>query len=512
MTTLFVLFQRLHQLAVDARRRASTTRYLAWASAAGLTMGLSLAFLVLAVASLWTLGLWVLALSLLAVSVVPALAPTLLRHVLVPLGWWRAARLAGLVSVSAGTDPRAFGLAAAAWAVLAARRPPSGEAELGVLRERDRRGALGDAEVVATAFLLARTDARAARELLGSVPELVEQHPAVRELAGEYLAVDAIERGAYAELLPDESARWPASPLRFLLEGVAARRLGHSSAPSAWGLFARWVLAPYRRQTWALWRAPLGEASAHDEPRPTAPPEATAPAAGAPLGEAVRLHVAAVPPAAVAEGAPPAAAAERAAELVGLLAAWDAALSAPALRTWLERRALELDAPLGAVERTLEQLVGQVVDELVAHVERHHLPVPPLPSSRFGQALAAQLRHGRLAAVELAFDRWSERVASGQKLPPADEWREFLTVRRSYRELVGSGGEEVRRLVFPRAFDAANRAAVVLWNQRDEHVLAHAILRWQLAEALAVGDSAAIELAGKNCRLKVQTRTGEVNP
>lgn len=516
MSTLFVLFQRLHQLAIDARRRASTGRYLGWASAAGLAMGLSLAFLVMAVLSLWTIGLWMLALVLLAVCVVPTLAPLLLRHVLVPLGWWRAARLTGIVSISAGTDAQAYGLVAAAWAILAARRPVSGQAEVALLQERERRGALGDAEVVATALLLARTDARAARELLASVPELVEQHPAVRELAGEYLAVEAVERGAYAELLPDEEARWPASPLRFFLEGVAARRLGHASAPSAWGLWARWVLAPYRRHTWALWRAPAEPASAppSDAAQPPAEqpeaPAASAPAS-APLGEAVRLHVDALP--AIEEAAEPApeATAKRVAQLAALLTAWDAALAAAGLRSWLDRRALELGAPLGAVERTLEQLVGQVVDELRAHVERHHLPVPPLPSSRFGQALAAQLRHGRLSAVELAFDRWSERVATGQKLAAVEEWREFLAVRRSYRELVASGGEEVRRLLFPRAFDAANRAAVALWNQREEHVLAHAILRWQLAEALAVGDSAAIELAGKNCRLKVQTRTGEVS-
>lgn len=513
-----MLFQRLHQLAIDARRRASTGRYLGWASAAGLAMGLSLAFLVMAVLSLWTLGLWVLALVLLAVCVVPALAPSLLRHLLVPLGWWRVARLTGIVSVSAGTDPKAFGLVAAAWALLATRRPVSGQAELALLQEREQRGALGDAEVVATAFLLARTDARAARELLASVPELVEHHPAVRELAGEYLAVEAIERGAYAELLPEEPPRWPASPLRFFLEGVAARRLGHPSAPSAWGLWARWALAPHRRHTWALWRAPAEPRSAPPSEPPQPPdaqPDAATDAATdaapatAPLAEAVRLHLAALPspaPEAAAE-----ATAEQVAQLAELLAAWDSALSEAPLRAWLDRRALELAAPLGVVERTLEQLVGQVVDDLRAHVERHHLPVPPLPSSRFGQALAAQLRHGRISAVELAFDHWSERVASGQKLPAVEEWREFLAVRRSYRELVSSGGDDVRRLLFPRAFDAANRAAVSLWNQRDEYVLAHAILRWQLDEALVVGDSAAIELAGKNCRLKVQTRTGEVS-
>ena len=93
-------------------------------------------------------------------------------------------------------------------------------------------------------------------------------------------------------------------------------------------------------------------------------------------------------------------------------------------------------------------------------------------------------------------------------MPAAEEWREFLAVRQSYRDLVTSGGEELRRLAFPHVFNAANRAAVALWNRREEVTMAHAILAWELVEARAVGDSQAIELSAKNAALKFSTRTG----
>ena len=52
--------------------------------------------------------------------------------------------------------------------------------------------------------------------------------------------------------------------------------------------------------------------------------------------------------------------------------------------------------------------------------------------------------------------------------------------------------------------------AVWLWNTRNEYALSHAISKWLLGEALAVGDTEAIELCTRNVRLTVPTRTGEV--
>ena len=52
--------------------------------------------------------------------------------------------------------------------------------------------------------------------------------------------------------------------------------------------------------------------------------------------------------------------------------------------------------------------------------------------------------------------------------------------------------------------------AVWLWNTRNEYALSHAISKWLLGEALAVGDAEAIELCSRNVRLSVPTRTGDV--
>jgi len=73
---------------------------------------------------------------------------------------------------------------------------------------------------VTTGLLAARAaDATTARRVLRSVTMIVEDHPAVRELAGEWLACDAAERSAWRELADDATAmRWPATPLTYRLE------------------------------------------------------------------------------------------------------------------------------------------------------------------------------------------------------------------------------------------------------------------------------------------------------
>lgn len=533
MGLLYVLFQRAHHAAIDARRRASTAGYLGWSMLASLTLCVALLALGLVVAEIWRVGLWVIALALLAFCVVPALGPWLLRHLVVPRGWVKLAYHCGRFSVVAGTDAAAYGLAASAWAVAGARRPVSGDAIAWLQAKREERGILGDAEVVASALMLARSDVEGARQLLGSVRELVELHPAVRELAGEWLAVDAAERGAWADLLPEAATgtgSWPATPLRFFLEGVAARQLGHASAPTKMGLWARWLLAPCRRQTWELMqRPPQAEAEAAKGDDATksstssggatdsstssstdsstdagASGEAASPASATrSLEQAIALHVSTTLRSSSRE--------LDADGLHQLASRWDAAFGAPETLAWLERRALELGAPPGAAARAAGEIMETVASELRATIDRQKLPVPPSLRSRFGQLLGSKLRHGRLDELELQFTRWSDRVADGAKLRGVDEWREFLAVRQSYRDVVASGGEDLRRLAFPHVFHAANRAAVALWNRRDEHAMAHAILAWQLEEARAVGDSAAIELSAKNAALKFTTRTGPYN-
>jgi hypothetical protein len=551
MGLLYVAFQRAHHAAIDARRRASTAGYLGWSMLASLTLCLALVSLVVVAAEIWMVGLWLLSLALVMLCTVPALGPWLLRHVIVPRGWVKLAYHCGRFSVVAGTDAPAYGLVAAAWACAGARRPVRGEAIAWLQDKRDARGILGDAEVVTTALLLVRGDVEAARQLLASVRELVELHPAVRELAGEWLAVDAAERGAWSELLPDVrgaspganpktgsitgsktgsiTGSWPATPLRFFLEGVAARQLGHASAPTLLGMWARWLMSPGRRHTWELMqRAPGAEpVDANDVAKDDANDDGSSTESGQ-GGEARESGEAGDAPAANDNAASPTLSLEQAialhvalhlsparggsepsaAGLQRLATRWDAAFSAPETTAWLARRALELGAPPGAAERAAGEIMETVASELRATIERQRLPSPPRLRSRFGQLLGSKLRHGRLDELELQFTRWADRVVDGTKLRPVDEWREFLAVRQSYRDVVESAGDDLRRLAFPHMFHAANRAAVALWNHRDEHAMAHAILAWELEEARAVGDVAAIELSAKNAALKFTTRTG----
>jgi hypothetical protein len=334
---------------------------------------------------------------------------------------------------------------------------------------------------------------------------IVENHPAVRELAGEWLACDAAERGAWAELAGPARTAWPATPLGFLLEGIAARHTGAAGAPSARELWARWLIAPHRRVTRALVQgalaAPSSPPPARREPAPGSAADSAEPepvAADPPLPRAVAAHLA-------LDGRPPTAAA-----LALAVQAWDTALGDAATRVWLARRALELDAPLGAVERAIHDVAGAVTDELARLAEAAQLGAPPGAHGPVGGGLARRLRHGRLDALEAAFAGWAERRHDQTSHPSIDEWREFLALRAAYDAAVTAGGLELRRLAFPNAFSKGSNMAAWLWNKREEYALSHAISRWLLDEALAVGDAEAIELGHRNCALAVPTRLGRI--
>ncbi|MEO8549662.1 MAG: hypothetical protein ABI678_06805 [Kofleriaceae bacterium] len=208
----FILFMRLHRAALNARRKDRTWKFLGWSAVSGLLAGLLLACLFSATVILLYAGLWWLALPLLVLFALPVGGTLVMRHALVPLGMYKTSFWVGHFTSIEDSD--ACGLVAAAWA-LSHRPSPSGEAWIAA--RRDRRKPLGDAEVVTTALLAsARGDARTARELMRSVLDLVENHPPIRELAGEWLACDAAERGAWHELAADAgAARFPATSLTY---------------------------------------------------------------------------------------------------------------------------------------------------------------------------------------------------------------------------------------------------------------------------------------------------------
>ena len=178
-------------------------------------------------------------------------------------------------------------------------------------------------------------------------------------------------------------------------------------------------------------------------------------------------------------------------------------------QTWLARRALELDAPLGAVDRAHPRRRdrGHRRARALADARRSRRPHAHGP---VGDALARRLRHGRLDALEAGFTRWEQRRHTGSVRAPIDEWREWVALRAAYDAAVSAGGLELRRLAFPHAYSKGTSMAVWLWNSRNEYALSHAISKWLLDEALAVGDTEAIELCTRNCRLTVPTRTGDV--
>ena len=493
----YLVLQRLRQAAINARRRDRTGRYLAWSVLAGLANAAMLALGTAFVVFLWSVSLWWLALAMIAVLVVPVVANTLVRFVFVPRGYHRLAYHAALYS-RPGTDPPAYALCAAAWA------STGGAAIAWVEARRELRRPLGDGEVAATAFLAAtRGDDTTARALLGSLHMIVEDHPAVRELAGEWLACDAAERAAWDELSDDAArARWPATPLTYLLEGVAARHTGAAAAPGAAELWARWALAPRHRATYGL----LVDALAIPRGAPVIPDAADAADAAELAPDAALLPRAVA--AYLAFDANPA----TAAALASTVGAWDAALGDATTRGWLARRALELDAPAGAVERAIHDVAGAVTDDLAQRAEAAQLGAPPDARGPVGHGLTRRLRHGRLDALEAAFSRWADRRQDHTPHPSIDEWREFIALWTAYHAAVTAGGLELRRLAFPHAFSKGSHMAAWLWNKREEYALSHAISKWLLSEALVVGDSEAIELGHRNCALAIPTRLGRIQP
>jgi len=115
--------------------------------------------------------------------------------------------------------------------------------------------------------------------------------------------------------------------------------------------------------------------------------------------------------------------------------------------------------------------------------------------------------------MEAAFTRWAERRRAPKteaRRAAIDEWRELVALRASYLDATVSGGLEVRRLAFPHVLMTGSAMAAWLWNTHEEYALSHAISRWLLAEAIAVGDAEAIDLCTRNCRLAVPTRMGRI--
>ncbi|HTJ43351.1 MAG TPA: hypothetical protein VL463_14700 [Kofleriaceae bacterium] len=517
-----------HRRAVEARRAGRRSAYLAWSAAAALLATIA-GVVILGMVGLFVhVGWWWAAIPLAYLAMVPLFAHPIAEQVASRMGAPRLAYFLGKRAIASGGEPEAVALV---WAARAVACRPSDETIAWVIAARDKRGRIGDAEVVATGLVMAaRGDRDGARAMIESAAELAELHPAVRELAGEWLAADDAERGAWTRIL-DRAAQpacWPATPTTYLLEGIAARFEGDAGAkrgsaearsaepsatarsaaartrgstpsagwdrpPSREHLIARWLEAPRRAMTWPIVRRAIDAKTA------AAPTTATT----------IVEEIAHVDPLAAAKAAHAALANGHvsADALAATAAAWDRALADADTRIGVLARAAALGAPSDAGDRALRELAEAAAADLAETAETHGIALAALSSgSPLLARAAARVRHRLLGDLELAFQRLADRCAHKEPLPSIDEWRELHALRDAYDRAAQAGGLELRRLAFVHAHLAVGRLAVWLWNDRGEHVLSHAMSAWLASEALEVGDAQALETHAQNARLRVPMR------
>ncbi|MCG8419905.1 MAG: hypothetical protein MJE77_18385 [Proteobacteria bacterium] len=480
-----VLIRFFSGLRAESRAPSLAFMVLWWFAAVG-----ALLFGLMAVAGVawWCLPVAV----LLVVIVMPW---TVARRILVPLGMSRAARhVATLSGWTWGRDLRGGGLVAGAWALV--RQPKLSRSALASLeRARDRAPRLTAAQVLATGLIaMARGDGESARREIESVDELgVKTTPRmVHKLAREWLVADAAESGQWrraAELSTGPCAR---SRITRLLGAIGARVSCSDKAPSSAVLWWRWFLAPGRRHTFRLvrtansipTRSATNRGHSHLRLATSLRPNCYLDALGSHIAVLIkheRNNLAGV-------------------DLESLAHIWDRALDDPDTRAMVMQRAALLGARSG--DSALADLASSVAEDIADLARSADLALCDWRSNQHDCNVLAeaqrQLRDELMAEIELAFDALQERAVDERSLSAIDEWREWLSLRAIYRHAAALGGIELRRLAFPHMHAAVTKLAVWLWNERREYLMANAMFRWLLSEAMAVGDSEAIELHTRN--------------
>lgn len=432
------------------------------------------------------------------------------RHGPVRLGWVRVsaagARLCGgqfeadpvggraLAGALALVSRRAHDEAAATWL----------EGQLG----GPQRGTLGAAGVVAAGLIAASRGQRdAARDLMHGAANWETPAPAVaRVIAGEWLVVDAAERGDWKTVMRLGVRDAIASPTTRFLAFAAARvrREALIGEPSATDVGLRWMW--WRSMGRSHLRPLLARALAtprvlhHRKPPPPPPADPSPPVldpaafAGDPVAHAQALHALwSTTPELERQWTP-----TRAAELCR---AWDAAFAGPVLERLTERaRALTVVTRPEVAAAQLRHTVGE---ELAALAARAQLPLPALQECGGIGAEAAMLLRGELIlGVEKLSQALRTRTKDKRALPSVEELREWNGLKRAYERAATLGGLEVRRVMFPDVHLNVCNYAVWLWNDRKEYGISGPLFRWLLAEAEAVGDEEAIALQKKNVGTK----------
>ena len=440
------------------------------------------------------------------------------RLALIPLGLHRAAYYLTLTSDLAFRADHWGGAAlAAAWAV--AKRPALDEEAIAWVEAKLARTAplRGGGFFAAGLLLAARKDMAGARSLIEAALDLDPRAcpPAVRRLASGFLAADAAERGDWDRVAELGLTLRNGGRQAYFLAAVARALKLEPTAPSAAGLWLRWVLAPRRAASLPiLHRAFAARAGAFIEPdgreAPLTPAVPSEPADD--LGLALSLHAAMLArPRDTLTGR----------DLRALAEAWDAALEGGTTMRAVEDRAASLGAP--SAKLTLERLREAAMSDLAAVVSAEGIRLADLGERRVASqawsyrrspgnftladlgergAMAAGVRHrvrdNLLREIEAHSDAIRRRVNDKRPLPPVDELREWLALRESYERGVRLAGMELRRLAFQKVNSDACSLAVWLFNERSQRPLANAIFQFLLREAKTLADPSAIALHTKN--------------
>ena len=450
---------------------------------------------VLSMAGLW----WFVPVTLLFVVV--AMPWTIARLVFIPLGMSRTARyLSSLSGFAWGTDRHGGGLIAGAWAILRQKQPD--RAAIAALEKgRENATRLTAAQVVAAGLIAeARDDHSSARRLLESALEIgPKTTPAsVHALAREWLAADAASTGKWsrvAELASAPDGRGRSTRVTRLLGATARRLIRQPGAPGDVTLWLRWLIAPRRRATLALVRRAVATGRTTSSGISRQPLRLATSIQPDIYADALGSHVAVLN-----KCSHRGAAALVASDLSSLAETWDRALVDPATRAMIMQRAAVLGARSG--ERAFAGLSESVADELTGLARSARLALADWRPEQLSSSVLAdaqrQLKNQLIGEIELGFDGLQGRVSDRRAMSAMDEWREWVSLRALYQRGAALGGIELRRLAFPHVHHSVCRLAVWLWNERSEHLMANAMFRWLLSEAMAVGDSEAIELQSRN--------------
>ncbi len=493
------------RILVDDRHLPSIGFVFLWAVGALIASQIAIAVLA---------GAWIL-LPLLPICAAVVAPWSCARHILIPLGLSRSAQR--LTALSGWTFPQAHRksgtLVAGAWALLHQNVPNRNQIDR-LERLRDQSPELTAVHILATGLIAAaRGDLASARVLLESIEEVGPNTTprAARALASEWLLAEAASSGDWGRVceLAHRARKNKYGPIytgtraAWLLMAVATRLCppDHAGAPAPmptpmptpW-LWALWLLAPARMQLWPLVRRAAGT-----RPRPAPAVRRARLQLGTSLRsdlyrDALHTHVHLIERASRDTSAD---------ALRSLASVWDTALDNPETAEALKTRAATLGAH--SADNALAGLRASIAADVAEMVCNCEWPISSWSHESLLLGQAEHLVRERLISeIEVACEALEQTIerrrseAQNEHLPAIDEWQAWLALRTMVNRAKRIGGDELRRLMFPQMHRVACNYAVWLWNKRRQRVIANAMFRWLLDEALAVGDAQAIELERRN--------------